>query len=45
VVVPKGSHAITFLYQPKSFSNGVIVSIISSVVAFIFILKIKRYET
>jgi hypothetical protein len=46
VEVPKGVHEIKFLYQPKSFFNGLIISVFSSVItvlgAIYFSLKKRK---
>lgn len=46
VKVPKGNHKIEFLYQPKSFRNGIYIAGLTLVI-FVFSLtymKIKKYE-
>lgn len=46
VVVPKGEHAVRFVYRPQSFAFGATISSVALVIAIVFIAfmpKWKRY--
>lgn len=47
IVVPKGTHTVTFTYTPESFYLGVKTTIISTIVGFfvlVYIIRYKRHE-
>ncbi len=45
IVIPKGEHLVTFTYQPKSFRQGAIISLITHVVVFILIFVVSLLAT
>lgn len=44
VEVPKGKHIVVFDYKPKSFTWGVIITIISSITTFIAFIWMRKYS-
>jgi uncharacterized membrane protein YfhO len=44
VEVPKGKHIVVFDYKPKSFTWGLIITIISSITTFIAFIWMRKYS-
>ena len=44
IEVPSGKHLIKFIYQPKSFSNGLKISGISLIILIVFCLYLARIK-
>lgn len=44
VVVPKGSHIVSFSYNPASFAIGKIITIISIVTTFCFLFLLRKFN-
>ena len=45
IFIPEGQHTIEFVYQPESYYNGIIISLVSAIILISTLLFYKINQT
>jgi uncharacterized membrane protein YfhO len=45
IMVPSGEHTITFIYEPKGYRIGIVITVISLILSFLFYYYFRKSDT